>query len=80
LMASTPKLLEVINTRLIELDALLAKSDVQEGQWSMTDIRLYPVLRSLSIAKGVVWPAGVGTWRKKMTKDCDVALEDDVAF
>lgn len=80
LMKSTPELLEVINTKLIELDALLAKSEVEEGQWSMTDIRLYPVIRSLSIVKGVVWPAGVDIWRKKMATACDVAQEDDVAF
>lgn len=80
LMKSTPELLAVINTKLVELDALLAKSKTQDGEWSMTDIRLYPVLRSLSIAKGVVWPAGVDAWRKKMAKDCEVALEDDVAF
>ncbi|KQN50395.1 glutaredoxin [Serratia sp. Leaf50] len=80
LMKSTPELLEVINAKLVELDTLLAKSNPQEDQWSMTDIRLYPVLRSLSIAKGVIWPAGVDAWRKKMAKDCEVALEDNVAF
>lgn len=80
LMKNTPELLKVINTRLIELDNLLAKLDVQNGQWSMTDIKLYPMLRSLSIAKGVIWPAGVDAWRNKMAGECDVAQEDDVAF
>lgn len=80
LMKQTPELLDVINEQLIELETLLAKYATQPGHWSMTDIRLYPVLRALSIVKGVIWPAGVDTWRKKMAQDCQVALEDDVAF
>lgn len=80
LLENTPELLKEINTRLIELEPLLANNISHKDQWSMTDIKLYPLLRSLSIVKGVVWPGGVNVWRKRMAQDCEVSLEDNVAF
>lgn len=80
LLKNTPELLKEINTRLIELEPLLENNISHKDQWSMTDIKLYPLLRSLSIVKGVVWPDGVDVWRKRMALDCKVSLEDNVAF
>jgi len=69
-----------INEKLLELDTLLAGSPQATEAWSMTDIILFPVIRALSIAEGVIWPVHVDQWRQRLAQKCGVDLEDDVAF
>lgn len=55
LEASTPELLNGMNSMLLELSGLIQN---REGL-GISDIKLWPVLRSLSIVKGVEFPVAV---------------------
>jgi len=45
----------------------------------LTDILLFPILRSLSIVKGIVWPKNVQSWMEK-EEECGIALHNDIAI
>ncbi|TCB74462.1 glutaredoxin 2 [Acinetobacter sp. ANC 4173] len=81
LNASTSKIdfivkeLEVLNN-MISLEALESRTN----SWSYTDILLFPILRSLSIVKGIVWPKNVQSWMEKMSEQCGIALHNDIAL
>jgi len=80
LMKDSHIFIDDINEKLLELDTLLADSPQATEAWSMTDIILFPVIRALSIAEGVIWPVHVDQWRQRLAQQCGVDLEDDVAF
>lgn len=69
------KELSILN-ELIDID-LLKKS---HQSWSYTDIFLFPILRSLSIVKGIVWPESVLYWMEKMSEQCGISLHSDIAL
>jgi glutaredoxin 2 len=81
LNASTSKIdlivkeLEVLNN-MISLESLESRTN----SWSYTDILLFPILRSLSIVKGIVWPKNVQSWMEKMSEQCGIALHNDIAL
>lgn len=79
LTKESPTLIKVVNIKLIYLDQILAALPTTE-RYSLTDILLYPVLRSLSIVKGVEWPVGLDAWRKRVATDCRVPLNDVIAI
>ncbi|RUR45128.1 glutaredoxin 2 [Vreelandella populi] len=79
LMKESPALIKDVNMKLTDLDQILAALPTIE-QYSLTDILLYPVLRSLSIVKGVEWPVGLDGWRKRVAMDCNVPLNDAIAI
>ncbi|TVU92243.1 glutaredoxin 2 [Vreelandella titanicae] len=79
LMKESPALIKAVNIKLIDLDQILAALPTTE-RYSLTDILLYPVLRSLSIVKGVEWPVGLDAWRKRVATDCRVPLNDAIAI
>ena len=78
-MKESPALIKAVNIKLIDLDQILAALPTTE-RYSLTDILLYPVLRSLSIVKGVEWPVGLDAWRKRVATDCRVPLNDAIAI
>ncbi|MCY1198632.1 Glutaredoxin 2 [compost metagenome] len=69
------KELEVLNN-IISLESF----ENRTNSWSYTDILLFPILRSLSIVKGIVWPKNVQTWMEKMSEQCGIALHNDIAL
>jgi glutaredoxin 2 len=73
-------LVDSANKALVDLERLLQRSTVSETTWSTTDVLLFPVLRSLSIVKGIVWPAGVLAWCERMSEACEVPLHTDIAL
>jgi len=69
------KELEVLNN-IISLESF----EHRTNSWSYTDILLFPILRSLSIVKGIVWPKNVQSWMEKMSEQCGIALHNDIAL
>ncbi len=80
LVARTPALLDEINQRLVELDVMLRNKDNVVNEWSLTDVILFPVVRSLSIVKGVEWPRSVDEWRCRLASQSGILLHDEVAI
>lgn len=80
LINASPSLIKNANQMLIELDQLLADSQSTEAEGSLSDILLFPVLRSLSIVKGIEWPSGVDIWRKRMAAKSVIPLNDAMAL
>ncbi|EJL91386.1 glutaredoxin 2 [Pantoea sp. GM01] len=80
LMEQTDSLVTEINAKLEVLERLISQQERDSEHFSLTDIRLFPLLRSLSIVKGIKWPAGVDEWRREMAVKSHVNLNDDIAI
>lgn len=80
LLEQTETLVNEINTKLEVLEVLLKTQERESGHFSLTDIRLFPLLRSLSIVKEIHWPPGVDAWRRDMAERSRVNLNDDIAM
>ncbi|WP_323169425.1 glutaredoxin 2 [Pantoea agglomerans] len=80
LMEQTDILVTEINAKLEVLELLLSQQERDNEHFSLTDIRLFPLLRSLSIVNGITWPARVDAWRREMAVRSQVNLNDDIAI
>lgn len=80
LLEQTDVLVAGINEKLATLETLLSVSNTDSEKLSLTDIRLFPLLRSLSIVKGIYWPPRVDTWRREIALRSQVNLNDDIAI
>ena len=69
-----------INAQLEVLELLFAQQERDTQHFSLTDIRLFPLLRSLSIVKGIQWPPQIDAWRREMALRSQVNLNDDIAI
>lgn len=78
-LEQTETMITEINAKLEILDGLLVRQDRMTGYFSLTDIRLFPLLRSLSIVKGICWPPRVHKWLKEMAVKSRVNLNDNIA-
>lgn len=79
LLEQTEMMITEINAKLEILDDLLVRQERMTGYFSLTDIRLFPLLRSLSIVKGICWPPRVHKWLKEMAVKSRVNLNDNIA-
>lgn len=80
LLEQTETMVTEINAKLEILDSLVARQDKDTEHFSLTDIRLFPLLRSLSIVKGIHWPPRVHEWLKKIAVMSRVNLNDNIAI
>lgn len=80
LLEQTETLVNEINTKLEVLEVLLTTQEREPGHLSLTDIRLFPLLRSLSIVKGIHWPPEIDLWRRDIAERSRVNLNDDIAM
>jgi len=71
--------LEEINGLLRELAGMVRSAEAVNGVLSVDDIHLFPVLRSLSIIRGIVFPPEVEAYRQAMSVRANVGLLDDLA-
>lgn len=69
-----------MNAQLDVLELLFTQQERETKHFSLTDIRLFPLLRSLSIVKGIQWPPQIDAWRKEMSLRAQVSLNDDIAI
>ncbi|OUF39375.1 GrxB family glutaredoxin [Enterobacter cloacae] len=79
LLEQTEMMITEINAKLEILDDLLVRQEKMTGYFSLTDIRLFPLLRSLSIVKGICWPPRVHEWLKEMAVKSRVNINDNIA-
>lgn len=69
-----------INANLAALDALIFSADhCNEGGISLDDIDLWSRLRSLTLVKGLVWPAKLGAYMHNLSARGDVPLMGTMA-
>ncbi|HBS0040684.1 TPA: glutaredoxin 2 [Escherichia coli] len=80
LLDQTETMVTEINAKLEILDNLLVRQERVTGHFSLTDIRLFPLLRSLSIVKGIYWPPRVYESMKEMAERSRVNLNDNIAI
>ncbi|WP_410014545.1 glutaredoxin 2 [Sodalis sp. C49] len=80
LIKQSPALIADINQALVKLDALLVDNQLSDATGSLAEILLFPLLRSLSIVQGIVWPPEVDNWRKRMAMKSAVPLNDPMAL
>jgi glutaredoxin 2 len=80
LLEQTAPLVIEVNAKLEVLELLLSQQERDTGHFSLTDIRLFPLLRSLSIVKGIKWPLKVDAWRREMALRSQVNLNDNIAI
>lgn len=80
LLEQTETMVTEINAKLEILEVLFSQQEKETGNFSLTDIRLFPLLRSLSIVKGIKWPQKIDAWRREMALRSQVNLNDDIAI
>lgn len=68
-----------VNDDLRKLDKLIVKSNAVNGELSLDDIHLFPVLRSLTLVAGVEYPGRVADYRDNMAKQTQINLLSSVA-
>lgn len=69
-----------MNAQLEVLELLFTQQERETKHFSLTDIRLFPLLRSLSIVKGIQWPPQIDAWRREMSLRSQVNLNNDIAI
>lgn len=80
LLEQSESMVTAINAQLEVLEVLFSQQQREAGHFSLTDIRLFPLLRSLSIVKGINWPPLLDAWRREMALRSQVNLNDDIAI
>lgn len=80
LLEQTESMVTEINAKLVALELLFPQQETDNEHFSLTHIRLFPLLRSLSIVKGIQWPPQVDAWRREMALKAQVNLNDDIAI
>lgn len=80
LLEQTEILVTEINAKLEVLELMFAQQERETGYFSLTDIRLFPLLRSLSIVKGIKWLPRIDAWRREMAVKSKVNLNDEIAI
>ncbi|WP_416191196.1 GrxB family glutaredoxin [Neisseria sp. CCUG12390] len=77
----TAQYLERIHADLQELEALISKEGTGvDGGASMEDILLFPILRNLTVVRGIEWPQNVMDYLMRMSEACGVDLYFDRAL
>ena len=81
-MAQDPApLIEELNAKLVELnDNVFSENYCTEGGLCMDDIDLWARLRSITIVKGVQWPAKLRAYMDNLSALGDVPLYDEMAL
>lgn len=72
-------LIKNVNDDLRKLDKLIVKPNAVNGELSLDDIHLFPVLRSLTLVAGVDYPGRVADYRDNMAKQTQINLLSSVA-
>mmetsp|Transcript_44185 Transcript_44185/g.106467 ORF Transcript_44185/g.106467 Transcript_44185/m.106467 type:complete len:296 (-) Transcript_44185:220-1107(-) len=81
-MAMDPApMVEELNAKLVELDdKVYSEHYCTEGGLSLDDIDLWARLRSITIIKGIQWPAGLRAYMENVSELADVPLYDELAI
>lgn len=79
LLADTPAYLERLAPDLATLDRLIQSPSALNGELSMEDVQVFPILRQLTCVKGIQFPANVAEYVAKMAELSGVSLFSDKA-
>lgn len=79
-MANSNHYIAEVNKLLIDLEDLIKDESAADGELGESDIHLFTVLRSLSIVKGLEYPAKVENYRQNMARLSKVPLHDSIAI
>lgn len=79
-LANSAQWISQINADLAKLDAIIQSPEAVNGQLSEDDIHLFSTLRSLSIVKGIQWPAKVKTYMESLSAKTNIPLLFDMAM
>lgn len=72
-------LIKNVNDDLRKLDKLIVQPNAVNGELSLDDINLFPLLRSLSLVAGIEYPSRVAAYRDNMAKQTQITLLSSVA-
>ncbi|ADP12228.1 MULTISPECIES: glutaredoxin 2 [Erwinia] len=75
----SPGLIKNVNDDLRKLDKLIMQPNAVNGELSLDDIHLFPLLRSLSLVAGIEYPTRVADYRDNMAKQTQINLLSSVA-
>ncbi len=78
-LAESAALIAKAEEHMQALEPMIQSERAVHGVLSEDDIHLFAVLRSLSIVKGVCYPAGVEAYRRQMSELSAVPLHDALA-
>lgn len=76
----TAQYLDTLHQDLSELSALTRSSDGLNGETGMEDILVFPVLRNLTIVRGIEWPSEILSYLDTMSAKTGVPLYFDRAM
>lgn len=79
-LAQTPEFLAKIHTDLNQLVDLIGEDFVNQRHLSLEDIVLFPVLRNLTMVKGIEFPEKIQKYIENMAKSSGVNVYFDVAI
>ena len=80
LLRQTPERLDDVHRALAQLEPLIAADDAVNGELSLDDFSVFPLLHQLSVVKGVQYPAKVDAYRHCMAERCNIPLYDEHAI
>ncbi|MFS6938563.1 glutaredoxin 2 [Neisseria animaloris] len=78
-LSNTQQYLDNLYTDLAELEPLIKESNGLNGEWGMEDILVFPILRNLTIVRGLQLPPKVQAYVAEMGRLCKVPLYTDKA-
>ena len=76
----TAQYLERLHQDLAELEALVCEGEGLGGEISLEDILTFPILRNLTVVRGIQWPQKVMDYLLAMSERSGVALYFDRAL
>ncbi len=79
-IAKTAEYLQKLAPHLAALEDLLQSESALNGQLSLEDIVVFPILRNLTCVKGISFPPKLATYVKKMAELSRVNLYFDTAI
>ena len=78
-LANSAQYLALLTPDLAELDKLIVNAEAANGQLSLEDILLFPMLRNLTCVKGLQFPPNVADYVAEMAKLSKIELYTDRA-
>ncbi|WP_066565718.1 glutaredoxin 2 [Snodgrassella sp. CFCC 13594] len=79
-LANTPALLKRLNVDLLQLVSWVQSHQALNGQLGLEDIITFPILRGLTMVKGIEWPPAVRAYVESMSQQSRVPLFDSKAI
>ncbi len=73
-------LIKKVSDDLRKLDKLIVQPNAVNGELSLDDILLFPLLRNLSLVAGIEYPSRVADYRNNMAKQTQINLLSSVAI